>query len=242
MEADYASLLEAVRASAERLDASAVRLTDRQAREPSLLPGWTRGHVLTHLAASAGAYRWMLAVARTGTPPGPRPDSAELARRLREGAGRGADALVADLRSGLDGLLADAAALPAGRRTVLVTALAGWRHPAWYVLWRAWRELEVHHVDLQLPPGPHRWPRAFVLRALEESTAALAEREVSVARVEAEDLGRSWALGGPGAVVRGPGHALLTWFAGRGSAAALHSDAPLPGLPPWPLPPVPGWG
>ena len=30
-------------------------LTDDQAREPSLLPGWSRGHVLTHLARNADA-------------------------------------------------------------------------------------------------------------------------------------------------------------------------------------------
>ncbi|MFG2844523.1 maleylpyruvate isomerase family mycothiol-dependent enzyme [Kitasatospora sp. NPDC048296] len=242
METEFAGLLEAVRASAERLGASVGTLTDREAREPSPLPGWSRGHVLTHLARSADAYRWMLAVARTDTPAGPRADSAELERRLREGAERGAGALVTDLRGSLDGLLADAAALPAERRAVLVAALAGWRHPAWYLLWRAWRELEVHHVDLNLGYSARSWPEAFVRRALEESVAALAARRVAVARIEAEDLGRTWTLGEQGPVVRGPGHALLAWFAGRGPAADLCSDGPPPVLPPWPLPPVPGWG
>jgi maleylpyruvate isomerase len=36
-----------------RLLATAAALTDAQAREPSLLPGWTRGHVLTHIARNA---------------------------------------------------------------------------------------------------------------------------------------------------------------------------------------------
>jgi maleylpyruvate isomerase len=31
------------------------RLTDADAREPSLLPGWTRGHVLTHRAQRLAA-------------------------------------------------------------------------------------------------------------------------------------------------------------------------------------------
>ncbi|MFH8383374.1 maleylpyruvate isomerase family mycothiol-dependent enzyme [Kitasatospora sp. NPDC018058] len=238
----FEQLVTAVRASAERLGESVGALTDREAREPSLLPGWSRGHVLTHVARSADAYRWLLAVARTGTPPGPRADSAELERQLREGAGRGADALVADLRGSLDGLLADAAALPAERRAVLVTALAGWRHPAWYLLWRAWRELEVHHVDLNLGYSPKSWPDDFVRRALDESVAALAARRVALARIGAEDLGRTWPLGEQGPVVRGPGHTLLAWLAGRAPAADLRSDGPLPELPRWPLPPVPGWG
>src|SRR5215472_17296509 len=37
----------------DRLLASAATLTDAAAREPSLLPGWTRGHVLTHVARNA---------------------------------------------------------------------------------------------------------------------------------------------------------------------------------------------
>src|SRR2546430_1201820 len=36
-----------------RLLASATTLTDTGMREPSLLPGWTRGHVLTHVARNA---------------------------------------------------------------------------------------------------------------------------------------------------------------------------------------------
>ena len=43
-------------------------LTDSQARAPSLLPGWTRGHVVTHLARNADALRNLLTWARTGIP------------------------------------------------------------------------------------------------------------------------------------------------------------------------------
>ena len=238
---EFDELFREVRASAARLGADADSLTDRQAREPSRLPGWSRGHVLTHLARSADAYRWMLALARTGTAPGSRADAAELERQLGEGAGRSAAALAADLRGSLDGLLRDAAELPVERRAVLVPALAGWRHPAWYLLWRAWRELEVHHVDLNTGRDSAGWPDGFVRTALAETAAALAARGVPVARVEAEDLGQGWAVGGSGPVVSGPGHELLAWFAGRGPAAGLRADGPLPLLPGWPLPPVPGW-
>jgi maleylpyruvate isomerase len=40
-------------------------LPDRAAREPSLLPGWTRGHVLTHIARNAeGGTRLLNATTR----------------------------------------------------------------------------------------------------------------------------------------------------------------------------------
>ena len=37
-------------AATSRLLATATALSDAQVREPSSLPGWTRGHVLTHIA------------------------------------------------------------------------------------------------------------------------------------------------------------------------------------------------
>ncbi|TDB70584.1 maleylpyruvate isomerase N-terminal domain-containing protein, partial [Micromonospora sp. KC721] len=45
--------------TAETLDAQAVGA-------PSLLPGWTRGHVLTHLARNADGFVNLLTSARTG--------------------------------------------------------------------------------------------------------------------------------------------------------------------------------
>src|SRR4051812_336966 len=41
-------------------------LTDDQARGDSLLPGWTRGHVLTHIARNAEALINLTVWARTG--------------------------------------------------------------------------------------------------------------------------------------------------------------------------------
>src|SRR6266704_5264440 len=54
-------------AATERLLGSAAALSDTQAREPSLLPGWTRGHVLTHIARNADGMVNLLHWARTGT-------------------------------------------------------------------------------------------------------------------------------------------------------------------------------
>ncbi|MEJ7703074.1 MAG: maleylpyruvate isomerase N-terminal domain-containing protein [Geodermatophilaceae bacterium] len=40
--------------SQDRLDGWLGSLTERQVREPSALPGWTRAHVLAHIAGNAG--------------------------------------------------------------------------------------------------------------------------------------------------------------------------------------------
>ncbi|POX53815.1 hypothetical protein C3489_15055 [Streptomyces sp. Ru71] len=234
-------LLDGVRRSATRLDVTLDALTDARARRPSTLPGWSRAHVLTHLARSADAYVWLLTLARTGTAPGPRADAAALDRALREGAERDAAALVADLRGSLHRLLDTAEAMPADRWPTLVRALAGWRHPAWYTLHRAQRELETHHVDLDLGYRVTDWPAGYVARALDETVAALAARDFPLARVRATDLDRDWDTGSDGPAVTGPGPALLAWLCGRGPHTPLLSDGPLPTPPRWPLPPAPGW-
>ncbi len=240
---EIAGLIEEVVRSGARLGATLDGLGDAEVRAPSLLPGWTRGHVLTHVARSADAYVWLLAVARGEAEPGPRAGGAELARAVTDGAGRPAAALAEDVRSALARLVEDARAMPAGAWETPVTALAGWAHPAWYTLYRCWRELETHHVDLGAGYRTADWPAPYVAWALDGTLAALAARDFPVARVEAVDLGRAWSLPrAAGPTVAGPGHALLGWLSGRGAegvAAVPVGRLPVP--PAWPLPPVPGW-
>src|SRR3954462_14673049 len=52
--------LEAARDATARVDAILAEMTDAQARRPSRLPRWTRGHVVTHLARNADGNRNMI--------------------------------------------------------------------------------------------------------------------------------------------------------------------------------------
>jgi maleylpyruvate isomerase len=232
---------EEVARSGARITATLDALTDLEMRAPTTLVGWTRGHVITHLSHSVGAYQRLLAGARTGIEPAPRTDAKALARAVREGADRPAAELVADLRSRLAYLAEDVTSMPAERWDTLVTALAGWRHPAWYTLHRCWRELETHHVDLNVGYRTTDWPSTYVTWALDDTITALAALDFPVARVEALDLGRSWTLSPTGPDITGSGHALLGWLSGRALDPPLTSDHPLPVPPDWPLPPAPGW-
>lgn len=130
--------------------------------------------------------------------------------------------------------------MPAERWETPLTALAGWEHPAWYTLYRCWRELETHHVDLDVGYRMADWPHSYVAWALEDTSAALAAHGFPVGRLEATDLGRGWAVGA-GPTVAGEGQALLGWLSGRAGGAALSAGGPLPEPPAWPLPLAPGW-
>jgi maleylpyruvate isomerase len=69
------------------------RLTDADVRQPSLLPGWTRGHVLTHLARGGNALRNVL----LDDPAYPSQDARDA--DIEAGAGRTIADLEADVRA-----------------------------------------------------------------------------------------------------------------------------------------------
>ena len=83
-----AQTLEMLAESTASLVASAGLLTDEQARGPSLLPGWTRGHLLTHVARNAEGGTRLLGWARTGVPSYEYRSVTARAAAIEEGAGR----------------------------------------------------------------------------------------------------------------------------------------------------------
>ncbi|GHE03061.1 maleylpyruvate isomerase family mycothiol-dependent enzyme [Streptomyces alanosinicus] len=231
--------------SGERLVQTAAALSDAALQAPALLPGWTRGHVLAHVAHSVDAYVWLLRLAHTGQEPAPRADAAALSAAVERDAALSTARLTARLQGSLDRFAGLAQATPAPVWDRLVPALAGWLHPARYLLLRCLRELETHHLDLGLGHGTEQWPDAYVSWALEDTLATLRAQGFPLASVRAVDLGRSWSPAAEGPSVAGAGHQVLGWLGGRVAADTLTSDRPahlLPRPPAWPQPPLPGWG
>ena len=87
-------------------------LTDRDARQPSLLPGWSCGHVLTHLARNAEGGTRLLIWARTGEPSYEYPSVAARAQAIEAGAARPAQELAGDVQRTATALQQAAAAMP----------------------------------------------------------------------------------------------------------------------------------
>src|ERR1700689_4995590 len=111
--ADPAVLRGWVDESTGRLLAGTAAITDARAREPSQLPGWSRGHLLTHLARNADGLINLLTWARTGvvTPQYASPAARE--QGIADGAGRPAAELQADLETTAAALAAETARLTA---------------------------------------------------------------------------------------------------------------------------------
>ena len=139
---------------------TAGRLTDDQAREPSLLPGWSRGHVLTHIARSGDVLRGMVDGLRTGVPGAGYASSAAREAAIEAGAGRSAAALAADVRDSAAAWRAAVLATPEAAWATTIT-LGGKPVPASRLLIVRLVEIELHHVDLDAGYRPADWPTTF---------------------------------------------------------------------------------
>jgi maleylpyruvate isomerase len=205
-------------------------LTDDDARAPSALPGWTRGHVLTHIEGVGLALARQARYARRDklieVYDGGRPARAAA---IEAGHGRSAQRLIAALDDALDEVEASWAALGA----------ADWDRPVRYrdgVLLDAglawWRELEIHTADALLGRGTADWSQPFCTY-LVDYLAPRVPDEVHLT-ITATDDSRTWTRGsGAPLAVRGRLADLAAWLAGRVPEAPLTGD-PLPPLGDWP--------
>jgi maleylpyruvate isomerase len=236
--ADPLVLMAEVDRATDRLVQTVSVLAGDDATLPSTLPGWTRGHVITHVARNADAMVNLLTWARTGTPLPAYPSTAARDADIEAGAERTLDELLADLRASAGRFAEAVAAMPAQAWSATVQLRSGAEVSAATLPWHRLREVEVHHVDLAAAYRPEDWPAAFTQRLLLDAAATLGARAQTPAMVlHATDLGREVKVGEPGGTltVSGPAHALAAWLTGRrdGSRLTVTQDQPLPALPQW---------
>jgi maleylpyruvate isomerase len=232
--------------STDRLLATADALTDAQAAGPSRLPGWTRGHVLTHLARNADGFRNLLTWAGTGNETPMYPSEEARARGVEEGAARSAAQIAADVNVSATALAAAAQDLPARAWDALV-ARRGVTFPAREIPSRRLAELEIHHVDLDAGYRPADWPASFVaaqLAPVARDFAGRADAPACLARPDGLDAVYPIGPAAPDlastdpaspVTVSGPPAALLAWLIGRdnGTRLKVTGAGAVPVLPPW---------
>jgi maleylpyruvate isomerase len=240
MTADPLMLVAEVDRATTRLLETARGLDAGALAEPSLLPGWTRGHVLAHVARNADGCVNLLTWATTGVETPQYASAAARASDIDAGAGRPLPEQLADLRASAQRFLAAVAGMPAEAWSVEIRWLSGYTTPAAGVVWSRLREVEVHHVDLAAGYTTGDWPEAFTHRLLHEVAAGFsATPRAPRVRLHATDLGHDLTLGASAPddppTVSGPGHALAAWLTGRGAGAGLTvtPDGPLPPVPTW---------
>lgn len=223
-------MADAIGAATGRLVTSASALSDAQAREPSPLPGWSRGHVLTHVARNADGLRNLLTWARTGVQTPMYPSLQARAADIEAGASRPAAELAADVVRSSEAFAEYARQLSDDAWLVQVRGVLGPAHPAWVTLHRRMFEVEVHHVDLGTGYRTADWPASFVTVHLARVCADLAGKPEAPAVVLADAAtGQRYDLRPDAASktqVTGSGHDLLGWLLGRDDGSVLSADPP----------------
>jgi len=211
---------------------TAAALDDETVRVASLCEGWTRAHVLSHIARNADALGNLVGWAITGTPRAmyDSPDARDA--DIAAGSTRGAQDIFTDLEdsaarfasaaTGLAGAPEQAEVEMRGGRKVL-----GGQLPTLRLL-----EVVFHHVDLNAGYTFADADSGFVKRAVTIAIERFRASGQAPSITLRSDEGDTWSIGGGAQNVTGSNAALLLWLA-RGEAAGVSSEAPLPGLPSW---------
>ncbi|GAB1516040.1 maleylpyruvate isomerase family mycothiol-dependent enzyme [Actinophytocola sp. KF-1] len=146
-------VLDDLAVSHRRLAKLVDEFSEADVRAESALPGWTRAHVLTHLAELAAALTRQVTEAMAG--------------RLVDVYDGGRPARAAAIEAGAGrpvGELATAVTTASDRLAAALSTVDDWTRPVRYrdgtladVALCRWREVELHTTDLAVGYGPDQW-------------------------------------------------------------------------------------
>jgi maleylpyruvate isomerase len=192
------------------------RIDDDGLAQPCALPGWTRAHVVGHIARNADALQNLLRWARTGVESPMYPSVQARSEGIEETARQACDALRSDARVASERLQDATAAMPDAAWDAPIRTASGRAVTGAEVPWMRIRESWIHAIDLDSGATWNDIPDAVVVDLIDEVASGLAARADCPAMV-IEAGARSWRVGGDGdpATVSGPAPELLPWLIGR---------------------------
>lgn len=215
----------------DRLLATASGLSDAAVRAPSLCDGWTRGHVLTHVARNADGLVRVCRAITEGTDETMYAAGDARDAEIEAGQGRSAAELAEDVRASagtlapwLDRLRAEHVGRSAPRTP------GGPGVPAERVRYMRLRELVYHHVDLDAGFSFDDVDGRLVALFLEETVANLRRHPAPPGLRLTSEEGDSYVVGDGSSEVSGTRAGLLGWLS-RGQTEQVHPDGELPPVP-----------
>ena len=220
---DNLELLEPLNESMNRIATTVAGLSPAALADPSAIPPWSRGHVISHVARNADSVVRLLTWASTGveTPQYASPESRDA--DIEAGASRPVDELIIDLRTSFAALDSAARALSSTAWSAPIALRGGEPATASRLLSLRLREQEIHHADIGADYGFADIPAALVgLIILDIRASAIARGDAAPLRVQATDSGFSCEVGTGGPTVTGAQADLLAWLSGRTTGANLN--------------------
>jgi maleylpyruvate isomerase len=232
---------------------TAATLDDETVRAPSRCEGWTRAHVLSHLARNADGLGNLVHWAVTGTAVAMYSSPQAREADIEAGSTRGAQEILTDLEDSAARFAAAAAALAGPPEQTEVEMrnerrVLGGQLPTLRLM-----EVVFHHVDLDAGYTFADADPGFVSRAVNNAVERMSAGGEAPSVVLHGGEGKTWTIRDAAGVdsagmdsardpaargddaaqhVAGSNAALLLWLA-RGDGADVTSDGPLPLLPAW---------
>jgi len=204
---------------------------------PSALPGWTRRHLLAHVAANAGALGNLVHWAATGEPTPMYSSPGARAAGIEGGAQLPDAELGAWLRRSARALDGAMAKLSDQQWQAPVQTAQGRTVPAAQVPWLRAREVYVHAVDLATGLSFTELPAGFCTALCADVIAKRASAQASgpALVLEAADTGGRWELPGDSEPVVLPGllAEITAYLTGRAHKLTTAGGEPAPVLGPW---------
>jgi maleylpyruvate isomerase len=237
-----ATQLDALHSSDQRLVRTVDALTDAQWRQASLLPGWSRAHVIAHLALNGEALARTLEALADGRVLPIYPSQERRDADIEKLAGDD----ISTLRERLF-----AATTLFREAAENVTESGHWEGtvhrlpdgPAWAAATlpeTRRREVEIHHADLDAGYGHRDWPLDFAADLVAQVVTDHRAGDAEPFAIRVSDLGHLWSIGADGPIVEGTAADLGWWLTGRGGGIGLHvPGGVLPELGPWVRAPEP---
>ncbi|MGJ6981090.1 maleylpyruvate isomerase family mycothiol-dependent enzyme [Aestuariimicrobium soli] len=207
----------------QRLLGETIRLSEKQWQEPSLLPGWTRAHVATHIARNADGMARSLDALVKGRPQRMYTSEADRQSAIERGSQRSGLDLQIDLDTSAGNLNRVFDALEDLDPEMLIELRAGFRIPVRLLPLARLNEVVLHHVDLdvgfavdQIPQPVARWLVEWTLLRLHgrEDVPGMHLTSTSGLRTTIPGMGDTLT-------VRGTDQDLLGWLTGRAHGEAL---------------------
>lgn len=190
-------VIEACQQAHKRLLSSAARLSESDVRAPSSLPSWSRAEVIVHLSRNADSHVYLFEGAMKGETRHQYPIAGMREADIAVGSSLPVDQLVSELGNSCRALEAAWDDLSEDQWELKEIVTPGPRTMS-EIAFRRLREVEVHHVDLDVGYLATDWPSIYVEGEIERSLPNLPERADHVDLVK-------WLIG------RGEAPRLIPW-------------------------------
>jgi maleylpyruvate isomerase len=229
--------LNALRDGTSRLDAAIDNTVVDGGRDAfaasALLPGWTIGHVVTHLARNADGLRRVLVGAKVGEQLQPYASPQARADDIEAGAQRSTETIATDYRQAGNQLLDTIESLEPAVWASTVDLGRGGPTTADVILAARLGEVELHHHDLGVDGGLALLDDAQAMHLLEALLRSYVRtREVPAMRLQPNGAEMIVIRGGE-QVIAGSAADLVGWLSGRSDGSSLRTTGALPELPSW---------